>query len=61
MSGGAIKRIDPTDDIPTSTSHSAIYLRMGMRGDTNQMPPLATEDVDAIGRAAVAAFINGLQ
>jgi hypothetical protein len=39
---------------------SAIVARMSVRGDTNQMPPLATEVTDPTGIAKVRAWIASL-
>jgi hypothetical protein len=50
-----IPRIKPGDH-----AGSEIYMRMSVRGDDRQMPPVATEDVDPDGLAAVAAFIDSL-
>jgi hypothetical protein len=54
--GGAItERV-----VPGSPDTSAIVARMSMRGDDNQMPPLATEEVDDTGLAKVRAWIASL-
>ncbi len=47
-------RIEPGDPMA-----SAVAQRMGVRG-AGQMPPIATEDVDAAGVAAVTAWIQSL-
>jgi mono/diheme cytochrome c family protein len=54
-SGGLAFRIAPGDP-----EHSAVVYRMGLRGLLSQMPPLATETVDATGLAAVRAWIDSL-
>lgn len=43
-----------------SAATSAVVLRMLSRTNGNQMPPLATEDVDTVGVASVSAWINAL-
>jgi len=54
--GGAIKvRV-----APGAPDASAIVARMSTRGTDDQMPPLATELVDADGLAAVRAWIASL-
>ena len=54
--GGAIKlRV-----APGAPAMSALVARMSTRGTMDQMPPLATEDVDTDGVAAVSAWIEGL-
>lgn len=45
---------------PGAPAASAVLYRMQQRGDTAQMPPLATEVVDASGIAAVTAWIQSL-
>lgn len=54
--GGLTTRIVPGDP-----SASAVTYRMGMRGMGVQMPPIATEHVDAAGLATVTTWIAGLQ
>ena len=49
---GAAKRV-----LPGNHLMSAIYLRMAARGSAAQMPPLGTEDADAIGLMAIQAWI----
>ena len=39
---------------------SAVWVRMGIRGEMTGMPPLASEQPDEDGRAAVAAWIDSL-
>ncbi len=39
---------------------SALLFRMLQRGDTRQMPPIATEHIDETGAAAVRAWIDSL-
>jgi mono/diheme cytochrome c family protein len=46
--------------MPGDRSHSALWLRMGRRGERGQMPPLASLQVDEVGRALVGAWIDGL-
>jgi hypothetical protein len=54
--GGAItKRVDP--GVPDM---SALIVRMSARGSKDEMPPLATELVDADGLATVRTWIAGL-
>ncbi len=48
-------RIDPRS--PTS---SCVYVRMGIRGGTSQMPVIGTKIVDPVGLAAVRDWINAL-
>ena len=45
-----------------SGSHmaSAVWVRMGIRGEMTGMPPLASEEPDEDARAAVAAWIDSL-
>jgi hypothetical protein len=56
----------PTSDapairiLPGEPEGSAIYYRMTLRERTLQMPPVATELVDATGSAAVANWIRAL-
>lgn len=45
---------------PGDPDHSALVVRMSARGNVDQMPPLATEHVDASGLAAVRAWIAAL-
>jgi hypothetical protein len=45
---------------PGDPDRSVVVLRMRARGDDAQMPPLATEVVDAAGLAAVSAWIAAL-
>jgi hypothetical protein len=53
---GGVPRIKPKDP-----AGSAIFLRMNMRGSTDQMPPpFATEAKDDSALAAVMTWINGL-
>ncbi|WP_437283597.1 PQQ-dependent sugar dehydrogenase [Sorangium sp. So ce375] len=52
---GVLHRITPGD--PES---SAVVRRMAHRGSRTQMPPIASETVDAAGLAAVRAWIEGL-
>jgi len=55
--GGAIKeRVSPGDP-----SASAIVARMSARGNDDQMPPIATEEIDPDGVASVANWILSLQ
>jgi cytochrome c553 len=54
--GGVItKRVAPGDP-----DASAIVARMSARGTDDQMPPLATEEIDPTGIAAVRAWIGSL-
>ena len=54
--GGAItKRVFPGDP-----DASAIVARMSARGNEDQMPPLATEEIDPTGIAKVRAWIAAL-
>jgi hypothetical protein len=46
---------------PGNTAASCVSYRMSVRGDQNQMPPLATEVSDTAGMAAVNAWISSLQ
>jgi hypothetical protein len=39
---------------------SAVWVRMGLRGDMTGMPPLASEDVDMVGRMSVGTWIDEL-
>jgi uncharacterized repeat protein (TIGR03806 family) len=43
--------------VPGDATHSMIYLRMNRRG-ANQMPPIASNVVDADGAALIADWIN---
>jgi hypothetical protein len=52
---GAPYRIVPGDSL-----HSAIAIRMGHRGDAEQMPPIATKVVDDTGWTAVKTWIDSL-
>jgi hypothetical protein len=45
--------------VPGDPAHSQIWIRMGVRG-SGQMPPIATEVVDTVGRAKVEAWIRSL-
>ena len=45
---------------PGKPNRSLIHRRMVQRGDSSQMPPLATEDVDREGLAAVDEWIRSL-
>ena len=45
---------------PGSAAHSGIVARMSARGSKDQMPPLGTELVDAVGVAQVSAWIASL-
>lgn len=45
---------------PGNPGTSALYLRMGSRGELYSMPPTGTEEVDATGAAAVQAWIEAL-
>jgi hypothetical protein len=45
---------------PGSPATSVLSHRMGQRGNTDQMPPLGSEVVDAAGQAAVEAWITAL-
>ncbi len=55
MTGGAIQRV-----APGSVATSAVHLRMNTRVSINQMPPLATEQIDVDGLATITAWINAL-
>jgi len=46
--------------VPGDPDASAVLYRMGQRGNTAQMPPLATATVDTEGLAAVQAWIESL-
>ncbi|HKA86748.1 MAG TPA: hypothetical protein VKE22_03745 [Haliangiales bacterium] len=46
--------------LPGSPENSALFHRMGRRGDRDQMPPIATEIPDERGLAWVAAWIRSL-
>ena len=58
--------VSPSPDIPEvriapgDPEGSAVYRRMMVRGPLVQMPPLATEEPDATGLAAVGNFIAAL-
>ncbi len=54
--GGAIK-LRVTPGLP---DQSAVVARMSTRGDMNQMPPLATEVVDATGLETIRQWVAGL-
>lgn len=43
---------------PGDHAHSSLWLRMGIRGQRGQMPPLASLRVDEDGRSLVARFID---
>lgn len=45
---------------PGDRSHSAMWLRMGLRGERGQMPPLASLRVDEAGRALIGRWIDAL-
>jgi len=45
---------------PGDPGHSAIIVRMSARGDTDQMPPLATEHIDEHGLAILSTWIASL-
>ena len=45
---------------PGNPAGSSIDYRMGERGNNAQMPPVATEQVDEEGRAAVRAWLEAL-
>jgi mono/diheme cytochrome c family protein len=45
---------------PGDHAHSSLWLRMGIRGERGQMPPLASLRTDEQGRALVARFIDEL-
>ncbi len=46
---------------PGDAERSELFVRMGQRGESSlQMPPIATEQVDEVGLAAVRAFIESL-
>ena len=45
---------------PGDAAHSGVLVRMSDRGPKTQMPPLATEQVDAQGIAAVRSWIERL-
>jgi hypothetical protein len=46
--------------VPGKPAESDVHYRMNERGTLTQMPPLASEDVDTTGLAAVDAWINSL-
>lgn len=57
MMGSPLMRVTPGDP-----DTSSIYLRPGIRGDAvNQMPPVATELVDDVGRDAIREWILSLE
>ena len=45
---------------PAASAASGVIGRMSARGSRDQMPPIATEVVDAAGVAAVSAWIDSL-
>jgi hypothetical protein len=45
--------------VPGDADHSQVWIRMGVRG-SGQMPPVATEVIDTVGRAKIAAWICSL-
>jgi hypothetical protein len=45
---------------PTAPAASGVIVRMSVRGSRDQMPPIATEVVDAEGVAAVSAWVESL-
>ncbi len=45
---------------PTAPAASGVILRMSVRGSRDQMPPIASEVVDAEGVAAVSAWVEAL-
>ena len=47
--------------VPGNPSESSVVYRMGQRGNTAQMPPIATHQVDEAGLAALRAWVEGLQ
>ena len=47
--------------VPGNPAESALVYRMGQRGNTAQMPPVATEMVDPEGIDVVSAWIEGLE
>lgn len=46
--------------VPGAPDESAIVTRMSARGTEDQMPPLATEEVDSAGVTGVASWIESL-
>jgi hypothetical protein len=46
--------------VPGDLEHSALYRRMNRRGG-GQMPPLGSNEIDEIGNAMLAAWIEGLE
>jgi uncharacterized repeat protein (TIGR03806 family) len=46
---------------PGDHAHSSVWLRMGIRGERGQMPPLASLRVDQRGRELVARFVDQLR
>lgn len=46
--------------VPGSPETSAITVRMGKRDGDEQMPQIATDQIDATGLAAVEAWIRSL-
>jgi hypothetical protein len=52
-------RIRPTD-ITRSTVVYRMSVRNGLIGGGEQMPPIATHEVDTAGRAAVSAWIDAM-
>lgn len=45
---------------PGEPDKSSVVLRMQLRGDEDQMPPIASEEVDEVGVDAVSAWIDDL-
>src|SRR5262249_20128418 len=45
---------------PGNPAASAVSVRMGTRGNQRQMPPVASKEVDTVGKAAVDAWITSL-
>jgi len=45
---------------PGDPEHSAVIVRMHVRGDADQMPPLATEHIDEQGLAILSTWIASL-
>lgn len=45
---------------PHDRDSSAVWVRMGLRGDMTGMPPLASDEVDGGGREAVGLWIDSL-
>jgi hypothetical protein len=45
---------------PSMPDASTIVRRMSLRGEGNQMPPIATEETDPTGIATVRAWIASL-